>query len=113
MRHLEFEHSTGPVDEVLVQEYESLIGDRLPDSYRNFLLATNGGILSSRNKIFAAIDNPEFPPDPETGTVGFMVEKFHELTGSSYPSLSLSKAFERLRGRIPLGTVPVARDPFG
>jgi len=113
MRHLECDDSSEPVDERFVKDYETLIGTKLPDSYRQFLLATNGGILSSNNKIIEVTGNPEFAPESITGTMGFMVDNFYGLTGLSYPSLSLFQVFDITRDRIPLGTVPIAKDPFG
>lgn len=109
MKRLDFERASGPLEESIVEEFERLIGSRLPEDYRRFLLETNGGPPSSGNRRFAIADNPDFIPEFDEATV----DHFHQLVGVSRPSLSLRQVFEITRGRIPAGTVPIATDDMG
>ena len=51
-----------PATETDVSEFEELIGYRLPDDYRQFLLVVNGGYVN-RNVVFNALYTAEALPD--------------------------------------------------
>lgn len=109
MKKLEFERPAEALELSVVEEFERLIGAALPEEYRRFLLETNGGPPSSKNKRFLIKSNPEFIE----GFNEVHVDRFYQLRGMTRPALSLREVFEMTLGRIPSGTIPIATDPMG
>ncbi|OJV94841.1 MAG: hypothetical protein BGO39_34035 [Chloroflexi bacterium 54-19] len=90
----------GPASESDVREFESLIKSRLPEDYRAFLLAHNGG-----------------EPDPEVFFINEsqgddILAKFYGLYKEPKYS-SLAWCFETYRGRMPSNIIPIGTDPGG
>ncbi|MBK9260025.1 MAG: SMI1/KNR4 family protein [Polyangiaceae bacterium] len=84
-----------------LEALEATIGKRLPEAYRQFLLAHNGG-----RPVPAIIDIDD---SPENATV------VHVLLGVTGPfeSETLGWSWGAFQCRIPERLLPIADDPFG
>jgi cell wall assembly regulator SMI1 len=94
---IQFRISYPPASEQQVSQLEALIGRRLPDDYRTFLLTYNGGLQPREEKFNI----------PEVG--GSLIQVFFGFYGG-YDDI-LSQA-ERLSDWLPL-CLPIARDLCG
>lgn len=116
-----------PAPQVIVEKFESRIGARLPADYREFLLILNGGRpikpLGSQGGEYAvlSIDWQGRPPqqtDPEV-IIDYLLaaESWGDVfTGEQNPALTLDGVytdFAIVEPRIPVGMVPIGRDPGG
>jgi cell wall assembly regulator SMI1 len=83
--------------------FESELGAVLPDDYRSFLIATNGGYLGGRLWFFGPT------PDGNAADAGI-----HHIGGFRKEwHFSLTEHRDCYEGRIPHGLLCVADDPFG
>lgn len=78
--------SNPPASESRLLATEDRIGARIPDGYRNFLMATDGG---------KPVENA-FPADPDVGVDWFM------------GAVEIVETSRRLRGRLPSDLIPIA-----
>ena len=86
----------GKLSEEELHDFELINQFNLPDDYRNFLLANNGGIpLHQTNKA------------PQT-----IVEYLFGMHNGDLFA-SLYKHIDVFKNRLPFGTFPIASDPFG
>lgn len=93
---------TEPITDESLDEFERRYSITLPQSYRNFLIANNGG--------FPSKDCIEFnEAKRRTATDVFY---FFALVDSR-DSISAQWYFSTFRGRIPKATLPIARDSHG
>lgn len=81
---------------------EKIIGVTLPEEYRKFLLAHNGGSPRPQAFEYRCGDRP-----PRLGAVAYFLAIYD---GDAENFLDF---YETFRGRIPPDTIPVARDPGG
>jgi cell wall assembly regulator SMI1 len=89
-------------DEARVSAFESALGCRLPDDYREFLLRHNGGQPHPASFQFALRKGP--------GTSS-SVEWFLSLHDGKFSNLEQKRKI--YDGRVPRNTVPIATDAFG
>jgi cell wall assembly regulator SMI1 len=102
---LRFASPKPPTSESAVAAFEESIGATLPADYRAFLLAHNGG--RPKPELFdIRWDDPELASGGSTSRV----DVFRSLGEGS---LELTKAVRAFHGRIPIGMLPIATDPFG
>lgn len=95
-------HSDGPADPARVAALEASLGVPLPDDYRQFLLAHNGGRPKPAKFVFARRTGPY---------TDSLVDWFLALYDGEHSNLETVRGW--LRGRIPPGLLPIAIDPFG
>ena len=81
---------------------EKIIGVNLPEEYRNFLLAHNGGSPRPQAFEYRCGGGP-----PKLGAVAYFLAIYD---GDAENFLDF---YETFRGRIPHDTISVARDPGG
>ncbi|MBD1229589.1 SMI1/KNR4 family protein [Xenorhabdus griffiniae] len=91
----------GPIDEILVADFESEIGKSLPNDYRNFLKKYNGGYPEPDS--FSFINDDEEDASSVDRFLGLGAEKHHNLRNY----------FFDYKDRIPLDFLPIAHDPGG
>lgn len=91
---VEFRRTGSPVTEPVIRDLESLVGHRLPDDFRVFVLEQNGGVPARE----------VHTPGPES--VG--VRAFFMLDDD--PDYSMANALEVYTGRYPDGMLPIATD---
>jgi hypothetical protein len=103
MPELSYRTSCGPTKMQDVESFERVLGSRLPDEYRNFLLAKNGGWPDS-DLMFPISD----APFDEHGILNCLFGLFDE--NEMY---DLREEFETYLGRIPANLVPIGEDPGG
>lgn len=89
-------------DDANLSEAEAKLNAKLPKAYREFLKNTNGGKPVNCKFSFKSADGTE-----EDSTVHY----FFGLCSGRVGNL-LAK-FDLYKGRIPLGHLPIASDPFG
>jgi cell wall assembly regulator SMI1 len=88
----------GQADEEQIQSFERLVGHRLPDGYRRFLLQHNGGQPLN--------DEFEVPAWGVTGVqyfFGLQVDDGYDLRWNQ----------EVVADRLPVGVIPIATDSGG
>ncbi len=88
------------IDAILAFEQSRKIA--LPDTYKRFLLATNGGVPTA--SLFSVRGRPHAPNDYVQSFLGI---------GVSISSSELAYAFDLYIGGFPHGIVPIATQPFG
>jgi hypothetical protein len=92
----------GKVTEAQLDAFERKVGIALPDEYRRFLLAHNGG-------------RPEpdaVPVKDRRGRVRLeMIDRFHGIHRG--PHGNLEQYHDTFRERMPDGYLPIAHDPGG
>lgn len=96
----------GPqVTETAVAAFETLLGERLPDDYRDFLLTVNGGRTARSHRVF---------------TMGAQKVRKDETVLNSLNSLddpddrfNLAIRWKRARTKLPGEVIPVGYDDFG
>jgi SMI1 / KNR4 family (SUKH-1) len=84
--------------------FEAQLGQRLPDGYRRFLVACNGGWLGDRFLEFEGLG-------PDNGDVGAMLWHIGGLRPETHYSLVWNR--ECYRGRIPDSLIWIMDDPSG
>lgn len=94
--------SNPAVTEDQVEQFELAHGFSLPQDYRKFLLATNGGV--PREVVFPLKD---YPYDTH-----WQLKVFLSL-GGQWPTESLSYPLDLYRGALLLGVLPIASDDLG
>jgi hypothetical protein len=104
-RHLVIAHPKPPPDELQLRRIETLLGARLPDSFKEYLAAANGGYL-------------EYVIDVETGQGRTEPLSFCGLfsaneSGSDGETLIGAIRLGREVSKIPKGVLPFARDGGG
>jgi hypothetical protein len=109
MRALKFRSQPEPTSEAEVAELEALIGDTLPDPFREFLVATNGGLLEEANSFFRLKDNDAKLVFGE----GFIVETFFPVKDANYPDRELANIVATYSRRVPAETLPIADNAYG
>ncbi len=89
-----------PIDEMSIHKFEKEIGHELPDDYKNFLLAHNGG-------------EPEFYIFSKNNELGKIVlNTFYGLNiDDDYDDLL--NVYHSLKDRIPSQFIPIGDDPGG
>src|SRR3989442_1619 len=85
-----------------IANFGSLIQGALPDDYKSFLKSENGGRPEPNQFRFTTKDGKV-----ENDTVHYFFALYEGRVGS------LKRSFERYKGRIPVGYLPIAIDPFG
>lgn len=104
--NLELEPIGPAIDELTVARFERLIGARLPDDYRAFLLAHNGGEPTKR-RCFRFADRT----GPYTNGA---VRAFAGLGKPQYYDLErLHEVYCEDERRVPTDVIPIAPDAFG
>jgi hypothetical protein len=93
---------TPPVDEPRVLALESRFGSRLPEDYREFLLAFNGG-----KPVPACFQFTSKSGRTSDSVVNWFLSLSHE------EMLNIEAVLGWLDSRIPPDVVPIAIDPFG
>jgi hypothetical protein len=88
-------------DEAKLNAAEAKLNAKLPKCYRDFLQTANGGKPVNSKFRFKTNDGTE-----QDSTVHYF---FGLCTGAG----NLIAKFELFKGRIPLGYLPIASDPFG
>lgn len=88
-----------PLSEEVIAQFEGRFSISLPDSYRHFLLAHNGG--KPIPKRF----------DTEDGKVGSMVARFFPMFDDEDDALEDEYTDITLEGVIPKNLMPIAIDP--
>jgi hypothetical protein len=84
-----------------VEQFERELQHRLPDDYREFLLATNGGHVDGYWEFeLPAID-------------GSMIAQFYRLKDKSRSTSSLSYMRQLYAMRMPVGLLAIGCDPGG
>jgi hypothetical protein len=94
------------VEPELVEQLENEIGYRLPESYRSFLLNTNGAEVPAGRGCFRV----------ETDSIkGWIcIDCFYGVTGPNVPPvLQLGQSIKDFASMLPPGMLPVATDAFG
>ena len=91
-----------PTSEKALRAFELQQGLALPNSYKDFLLVTNGGIPKE----------PLFPVSARLNNPFDEVQSFLGI-GVSVPTNELSYAQEFYKGSIPPELVPIANQAFG
>lgn len=101
---MELEPIAPPTDEVTVARFERVVGAKLPDDYRSFVLTHNGGKPKLRYFTFADRTGPY--------TNG-AVRAFAGLGKPQY--YDLEELYETYCGgeRVPPEVIPIAEDAFG
>jgi hypothetical protein len=94
------ENSFRPVHPQELQEFEDRTGIVLPDSYKEFLLKTNGGQPEPREFYI-----------PECGTSA-LIGTFYGIDERGKP-LDVETELAGLREQLPTGVVPIGEDPGG
>lgn len=89
-------------DEAKLNAAEAKLNAKLPKSYRDFLQIANGGKPVNSKFRFKMKEGTE-----EDSTVHYFFGLCTERGGN------LLAKFELYKGRIPLGHLPIASDPFG
>lgn len=97
------EQKSPPVPALELAAFESELGVVLPDGYREFLLATNGGYLGGRLWFFGPTPAGK-AADAGVHHLGGFRKQWH---------FSLTEHRDCYDGRIPEGLLWVADDPFG
>ncbi|WP_254508688.1 SMI1/KNR4 family protein [Anatilimnocola floriformis] len=90
------------VTEAALQTLEKECGGRLPDDYRRFLLASNGGFPTPDCVMFTEAEH-------QTATDVFCFLAFDDQQAWA----SVKWHLQTFAGRLPAGTLPVARDSCG
>lgn len=91
-------HSANPpTTSAAIAEFERTRGVALPDLYRQFLLATNGG----------APETPVFPIDGMALNPDGAIQVFFGM-GARLPTSDLAKVYDMYVGSFPEGIVPIA-----
>lgn len=85
-----------------IEAFERQRGLGLPNAYREFLLATNGGV--PRASLFPVKGRPHDPIDKVQAFLGI---------GVSIPTSELSYAYDLYVGGFPFGIVPIANQNLG
>lgn len=100
-----------PIDDTLppapqdqLDAFEAHVGHRLPDDYRRFLIACNGGYVGVRSFWFEGLS-------PDGREVGTGVHHIGGLRQESYYSLFWNR--ECYEGRIPDALIWIMDDPSG
>ncbi|MBX9592500.1 MAG: SMI1/KNR4 family protein [Hyphomonadaceae bacterium] len=98
----EITDGSAPTTLAAIERFERDRGLTLPDLYRQFLLATNGGVPSNQTfSIGGMALNP-------TGSV----QVFFGI-GVRWPTTELAYAYDLYAGGLPEGVVPIAGDGSG
>jgi hypothetical protein len=92
-----------------VASFEAELGEKLLDDYRQFLLETNGGVVAEANEWVPLTRSSRTGPFGD----GFLVDLFFPVCDDNYPELELRSEFRDYSGRIPIHTLPIARNAFG
>jgi hypothetical protein len=109
MKSLIFDGPSKPVNELIVLNYECLIGSPLPSDYREFIIRTNGGVPTSENNAFKISNYFGYEVECEEIIIGL----FYPAEDEEYPSIQLESNYRVFKGRVPAETVPIASDLFG
>ncbi|MGE4182891.1 MAG: SMI1/KNR4 family protein [Limisphaerales bacterium] len=109
MKALLFNPPQGPVSGEVITALRRALGVSIPEEYFEFLRQTNGGTPSQLNNSFPVSGNRDIDPEIRFVTVDF----FFQAIDEDYPSLELINVYDVFEGRIPLGMLPFARNPFG
>jgi hypothetical protein len=99
---IEMIESNPPTNPAAVEEFERDRDLVLPSSFREFLLATNGGIPRE----------PAFPIARMANNPIGVVQVFFGI-GVRWPTTELAYAYDLYAGAIPQGIVPIAGDGAG
>jgi cell wall assembly regulator SMI1 len=100
--HREMTRTNPPTTVAAIEAFERDRGLTLPPSYKDFLLATNGGVPAA----------PAFPVDGMPDTRTWLIQVFSGI-GVREPTSELSYGFDLYAGGIPEGIVPIAADGMG
>src|SRR5262245_12481319 len=95
-----------PTSEVALAEFEKRIGSRLPEDYREFLLAYNGGKPKVSKFVFADRTGPY---------TGSSVRAFAALSAGAHYDLYdyLDTYCSEEERRVPSEVLPIGEDNFG
>lgn len=85
-----------------IKDFERDRGLALPNRYKEFLLATNGGVPEA----------PAFPVDGMAGTGIWVIQVFFGI-GVREPTSELAYGYDLYAGGIPHDIVPIAADGMG
>ena len=99
----QMENTQPPAPESELAAFEAKVGCRLPDDYRSFLVASNGGYVGGRLWFMGVTPNGA---SAEAG-----VHHVGGLRTESY--FSLTQRLECYRDRIPCELLWIMDDPFG
>jgi cell wall assembly regulator SMI1 len=94
--------SKSPVTKERIAEVEQQLGIKLPNSYKAFLLEHNGGSPETPEFLFRREGE-----EPQQGLAAWFMA-IHDG-----PHNNFLDYFETFQGRIPTGTLPIAKDPGG
>ena len=101
LTRIDMKAAPAPEDEV--DKLEQRIGHPLPDDYRKFLIACNGGFVGG-SLWYKGVD-----PEGDEIEAGL-----HHIAGfREEPYLSINGAIDNLGGRIPSDLLYIHDDPFG
>jgi hypothetical protein len=99
---IQFTSHTPPADPSDIVAFESLIGSRLPDTYRRFLLRTNGGNLEHNLRFF----------EHNGGQVDVSVRRFFGAA-AAHDSEDLARQVPLMKDRTPPGFIVIGDAPAG
>jgi cell wall assembly regulator SMI1 len=98
----EMTQNNPPTTPVAIETFERDRGLVLPQRYKDFLLATNGGIPGA----------PAFPVEGMANTQVWVIQAFFGI-GVREPTSELAYGYDLYAGGIPQGIVPIAADGMG
>ena len=98
----EMTQNNPPTTAVAIEDFERDRGLVLPRRYKDFLLATNGGIP----------ETPAFPVEGMASTQVWVIQAFFGI-GVREPTNELAYGYDLYAGGIPQEIVPIAADGMG